>query len=93
MSIFSELADVLSQLARVLSSAGDRKWRHYIEDCRSKILDQKFSGVEKLLAAYVGTMGSFNDVCGSTESDHARLQVLRDRAYELAASIKAQRSG
>ena len=90
MSLYSELANVLSKLAKILASAGDQRWHRYIEACRSNISAQKFTGIEKLLAAYVGTMGSLNDVCGSTESDHAQLQVLRARAYDLAVAIRAE---
>jgi hypothetical protein len=93
MSLFSELAVVVSNLAKFVGSAGDQKLRRYLEDCHSKISNQQFTGVEKLLAAYVGTMGSLNDVCGNTEGNHAQLELLRDRAYELAVAIRAQRNG
>ena len=90
MKQIAGLTKELSTLANLLSAAGEMKWHKYITDCRSQIAVSNYSGVEKLLRAY-GGMGSLNDIQGASDSDHARLQAVLSRSYELAISIRRSR--
>ena len=87
----ADLAENLSELADLLATAGETRWRKFVVDCRSKIESGNYLGVERLLGAY-GGMGSLNDVCGSSDLNHAALQDALGRVYDIATSIGRSRA-
>jgi hypothetical protein len=90
MDQVADLEKNLAALARLLATAGEKKWHRYVADCRSRVVSGNYSGVEKLLRAY-GGMGSLNDVQAASDSDHVALQAVLSRSYELADSIRRSR--
>jgi len=80
----------LGELAELLTTAGETRWRKFVVDCRSKIESGNYHGVERLLGSY-GGMGSLNDVCGSSDLNHSALQDALGRVYDLATSIRRSR--
>ena len=87
----TDLTEELDELVKLLATAGELRWRKFIADCRSKIASGNYSGVERLLGAY-GGMGSLNDVCGSSDTNHAALQEALGRVYDLATTIRRSRA-
>ena len=96
----TELIGVLSELAELLDSDGERHWRSVILTVRSGLEASDHSAIERLLGTY-GGMGSFNDlVLGQTSKDgefawkpghkeaNERLNALRSRAWQLAQAIR-----
>jgi len=96
----TELVKVLNELATILESDGEQHWRAWMLRARARLEQSDYSGIEYLLGAY-GGMGSFNDlVLGQTLANgrfawrlghielNERLDVLRNKAWELAQAIK-----
>ena len=94
-----ELVSVLEELIGLLDGAGQQGWSAWMRQAKRWILQEDFSGVEKVIQAY-GGMGSLNDlVLGGEGVDgrivfdkevrrlNERFQALISKAWKLASEI------
>jgi hypothetical protein len=94
-----ELVSVLEELISLLDGAGEQGWSIWMQQARRWILQENFSGIDKVIQAY-GGMGSLNDlVLGGKNVDgriiwdqddrllNERFQIIKSKAWELASEI------
>ena len=95
-----KLLKVLEEIIQILEADGEERWSHWMRQCRARLANSDYLGIEHLLSTY-GGMGSFNDlvICQSYENGqfrwkegyvekNNRLDELRGKAWELADHIR-----
>jgi hypothetical protein len=85
-----ELTAKVSELVKLLQSAGETKWSAYMRDVHAKLAAADPAGISQLRKAYAG-VGSFSDLMLGSAADQGRTAVFDEKEVELNAKLEQLR--